>query len=96
MIDKQCGKDLRKPELVKPAPKPMVFEMHKNLRKQGKICQNQMAMINKLQRTPAFKPLKDIADHDGNTPKTKPGQFCLAVKTQIMVLMHKDKLRDLG
>ena len=55
-----------------------------------------MAMINKLQRTPAFKPLKDIADHDGNTPKTKPGQFCLAVKTQIMVLMHKDKLRDLG
>ena len=28
-------------------------------------------------------------------PKTKSEQFCLAVKTQIVVLAHKDKLADL-
>ena len=95
VIDKWCRKDLRKPNAIKPAPKPTVFEMQKNLPKRGKIRQNQMAMMNKLRRAPAFKTLRHIADRDGSTPETKSEQFCLAVKTQIVVLAHKDKLADL-
>ena len=52
-------------------------------------------MLNQLQKAPAFLALRKITDLDGSTPETGPEHFCLAVKTQIAVLAHKDKLLEL-
>ena len=57
--------------------------------------QNQMALLKQLCNALAFLALRKRADLKGNTPKTKPEQFCLVVKTQTVILVHKEKLRDL-
>ena len=57
--------------------------------------QNQMALLKQLCNSPAFLALSKRADLEGNTPETKPEQFCLMVKTQTVILAHKEKLHDL-
>jgi len=94
ITDKRCGKTLNRTQPIKPRSKPTAFEARKNLPKRGKIRQHQLALISQLRKAPAFLALKKTADLDGSTPKTRPEQFCLAVKTQIALLAHKDKFRD--
>ena len=57
--------------------------------------QNQKTLLNQLCTAPTFLALRKQADLEGNTPETKPEQFCLAVKTQIIILVHKIKLHNL-
>ena len=92
IIEKCCGKDLNKDE-TKPQEKLKPFEAQRNLPK-GESA-------TKLENT--SKPVTyhtclsgtEWADLEGNMPETKPEQFCLTVKTQIITLAHKNKLCNL-